>query len=95
MKKYVYSIYDSKAKIHNSPFYVLNDQMAVRGCSRLVQDPNSDISFSPGDFTLYKLGTFEDTTGTFEILSPPEQIINLAFIQGLDEENVENAAVSS
>jgi hypothetical protein len=70
--KGVYTIYDSKAKFYSTPFYSPNDDTAIREFVRIVNDTASNINPFPDDYSLFKIGTFSDTTG---LISP--QDINL------------------
>jgi hypothetical protein len=65
----LYAIYDDKAKIFNKPFYQINEAVAERTARMLLSD-NKDIAFSPSDFTMYRMGTFDDTTGILDIKEP-------------------------
>lgn len=71
MKTNVYAIFDHKAKIFNRPFYLVNDQVATRTCLDLLADPNTDVAKHPTDFALFKLGTYEDTSGLFTLEALP------------------------
>jgi len=60
MLKYVYSIYDSKARTYSNPFITVHPDVAVRDFTRAVNDPQLDLFKFSGDFTLVQLGTFDD-----------------------------------
>lgn len=64
MKLKIYSVYDSKAKAYNSPFYLRNSGEATRGFSDVVNDGKSQISKYPEDYTLFELGEFDDEMGS-------------------------------
>jgi len=61
----IYSIFDEKAKAYAQPFYMAHDGQAVRGFGDLVADTSTNISKHAVDFTLWKLGEFDDNTGIF------------------------------
>ena len=63
MKYNMYSIYDSKAGIYAFPFFQQNDAMAVRAFGTVAADPNTTINAHPGDFSVYRLGTWDDESG--------------------------------
>lgn len=59
----VFSIRDLNAGF-NQPFCEVNARVAKRNFAYAVN--NSDLpGFAPGDFDLYKLGTFDSNTGMF------------------------------
>lgn len=60
MKLQIYVIFDSAAKVYNKPFCQINDAVAVRCCQELVNDPGTDCSRSPHDFSLFNIGTYDD-----------------------------------
>lgn len=59
----VYSFYDSKAKTYHTPFFLKQDGQAIRAFLDLVNNPQTDIAKYPEDFSLFKLGQFDDETG--------------------------------
>lgn len=65
MKVNAYVIFDSPAKVYNKPFYLLNDQIAVRAMEDLINDDSTDIARHPSDFSLWRVGSYDDTTATF------------------------------
>ncbi|AXH74819.1 MAG: nonstructural protein [Microviridae sp.] len=83
MQKSVYAVYDCKAQIFGNPFFALNDGVALRDFSTAATDPASTISQHPVDFSLFKIGMYDDFKGQ---LMPLEANINLGlasqFTQG-------------
>ncbi|AXH75308.1 MAG: nonstructural protein [Microviridae sp.] len=74
MQKGSYSVYDSKAQIFGNPFFSTNDQTALRDLSTAAADRNSTIGRNPTDFTLYRIGAFDDFSGK---ILPIDPFINL------------------
>lgn len=70
MKIKIVSIFDVKAAVYGSPFFSLNEQTAVRSFGRLVNEKGSDANQFPGDFSLFDIGQFDDSTGTLEGMTP-------------------------
>lgn len=69
-----YVIFDSKARIYNKPFYFVNDDVALRSAGQVMADPNSDIATHPEDFTMFKIGTYNDEHASFDLLEAHEVI---------------------
>lgn len=65
MKMYVYSLHDSKAGAFLRPFYAPSKGLALRAVLAALEDPNHDLAKYPGDFTLFELGEWEDTTAVY------------------------------
>jgi len=72
MKVTIYSIYDSKASAYAPPFFLLRDQQAIRAFSDTAKDPSTQLNRHPADFTLHKIGLFDDQSGKIEPCKQPE-----------------------
>lgn len=75
MIKNIYVIYDTKAQVYNSPFFLLNDAVAQRNCESLMLEDN-DVSRNPEDFSLFKIGTYDDETAAFDLESSPVHLLS-------------------
>ena len=62
MKLAMFVIYDSKAELYNAPFLYQNDALAMRAARDLANDGQSQTSRTPEDFTLFKIGEYDDNT---------------------------------
>lgn len=71
----MYTIYDSKAETYSKPFHMLNDSLALRSCTDLANDPNSELNRHPEDFTLFLIGEWDDNSCEFEIRESPKSIL--------------------
>lgn len=78
MKLCIYSILDSKAQVFGTPFAQINDEVAERTCRQLVLDQEHQMSKSPEDYSLYRLGEFNDDVGNIEALPLPKAVVNLS-----------------
>lgn len=70
MKLNIYSVFDSKAAHYGSPFFVANDGLALRSFGDLVNDPRSTVFAHCEDFTLHRIGSFEDGTAHLTPVNP-------------------------
>ncbi|AXH77822.1 MAG: nonstructural protein [Microviridae sp.] len=77
MNKFLYSVYDSKAKAYSNPFTSVNQQIAIRDFTQAVRDENSQLNKFPEDFTLVELAEFDDETAVFN-LHPNPIVLGLA-----------------
>lgn len=68
----LYSIFDKKANIYNTPFPAPTDVHAARTFSMQVNNANDHnmLNFAPEDFSLYCIGTFNDHTGEIAAQTP-------------------------
>lgn len=73
----IFSIFDSKAKAYLSPFCMPSAAHAVRGVSETMMQPSSIFSDYPEDFTLFEIGTFDESTAELQPLLIHENLGNL------------------
>lgn len=59
----IYSIYDTKAQAFLPPFFMPNDDMAIRAVMDCLADPNHNFAAHPEDYGLVALGEFDDQLG--------------------------------
>lgn len=75
MIKYAFSVYDSKAKAFNDPVFTPNQAIAERAFAIAANDKTSFIGQSPTDYTLFRVGTWDDETCKFNLLETPEALV--------------------
>ena len=63
MDKNIYSIFDKKSEIYAPPFIELTDGTAIRACMDLLQNPNLPFGKYPEDYTLVKIGSWDEYAG--------------------------------
>lgn len=63
MKHGLYSVLDIKARAYIAPFTLPNDDMAVRAFKEAANDSTHMFCKHAEDYTLYRIGTFDDETG--------------------------------
>lgn len=82
MRLGIYSVYDSKAKAYLPPFFLPNDALAVRAVVGCTRDPDHSFAKFPLDYSLHKMGSFDDQSGRLEVPdSGPEFLYSLNQIQ--------------
>lgn len=65
MKLKIFSVFDKAVHAFLPPFFLPTDQTAVRAFSDCVKDEKHAFYRHPGDYTLFRLGEFDDVTGAF------------------------------
>ena len=63
MKLNAYTIYDVAAGTYSRPWFAGSDGEATRGFKDICNDADHPIGAHPEDYTLYRCGNFNDTTG--------------------------------
>lgn len=71
MKVEIFAVFDSKARSFGQPFFCLNEGVAIRAWTESVRDPQTQFNKYPEDFSLFKLGYFNDQDAAFELLTAP------------------------
>lgn len=66
MKLNCYAVYDVKACVYNTPFFMLNHGVALRAFSDWSNDSQTVIARHPEDYSLWFLGEFDDATAHYE-----------------------------
>lgn len=62
----VYAVLDRKAGVYALPFFCPNDAVAMRHFDAAAYDPQQLMSKYPEDFSLVKLGQYDDEAGIIE-----------------------------
>lgn len=71
MKLTIYTIYDSGISAHMQPFFMQSDGQAIRTFQDNVNsETQSTISKHPSDYTLFKIGTYDDNTAEIVCHTP-------------------------
>ncbi len=63
MKHNVYSIFDTASGLYSRPFFDQSDAQAQRAFGDIAIDATHPIGQHPEDYTLLRLGIFDDQTG--------------------------------
>lgn len=63
MRFNVYSIYDRASGVYDRPWVAHSDKAAARSFSDIALDAEHPIGMHPEDFTLFRVGTWEDDAG--------------------------------
>lgn len=71
----LYAIYDTKAAAYVSPFFEVNNAVAMRRFEDLVNDPRSPIAKHSEDYILFGIGQFDDSTGVIAPLPAPVNLV--------------------
>ena len=67
MIRKVYSIYDSKAERWTFPMQVEKHGDMIRSFEDIANDQNHPVGKHPTDFTLFEIGTYDDTEGVMKM----------------------------
>lgn len=82
MLKGIYSIYDEKAQVFQTPFFSVQELEAKRQLHFLVLDETTFISKFPNDFRLFRLGSIDTVSGVINHLPVPELVCTATELKG-------------
>lgn len=82
----VYAVFDIKSGVHSTPFFQLNDKVAVRSFTDLVNDKRCPQYAHPGDYRLRLLGEFDDNSGVLKNTHATE-IVNGSSVKEVEDPN--------
>lgn len=72
----VYSVYDSKAELYMQPFFAMNSAVAARMFSEVALDQGHTFGKHPSDYSLWKVGEFDQSIGLVEGEKMKELVLN-------------------
>lgn len=70
MKLLVFTVFDSAAVAYLQPFFARSEGEAIRMFSTAASSEDHQFARHAADYTLFKIGTFEDSTGQVESHPP-------------------------
>jgi hypothetical protein len=74
MKKYLFTVYDSKSGVYGAPTEFVSKGVAIRSFSEVANNPETQFGKYPEDFILFLIAEYEDTTGEVIPRIPHETI---------------------
>lgn len=74
MEYKVYSVYDSAVEAYMQPFCAPTKGQAIRMFTDSVNDPSSELAKHADDYTLFELGSYEDSNGSYVLHIAPMSI---------------------
>jgi hypothetical protein len=85
MKMNVYAIYDVKAAMFQRPIFATRDGEATRAFIDVLANPEHPITRHPEDYSLFRIGTYDDLEGIIED-EPNVQIITALSAKAMNED---------
>lgn len=70
MNHEMFAIYDAAAGCYRSPMHMKSAGLAIRAFTDAVNAKDNELSAHPEDFTLFRVGTFDDDTGEVTAFKP-------------------------
>lgn len=70
----MYAIFDAKAKAYGQPFLLHTDGLAIRSFQQAATSPDNNIAKTPLDYSLFRIGQYNDEIALLISEAPPEFI---------------------
>jgi hypothetical protein len=67
---YAYSVFDAGTESYSAPFFCRARGEAIRSFTEAVGDPKSTVGKYPQHFSLWYVGTFDDSCCVFTMAAP-------------------------
>lgn len=84
----VYSIFDVAAGAYARPFFVQTDGQAMRAFGDLVKDTSNDVGKHPEDYTLFRIGSYNDSKGLLSGETPEALATGLEMVAASDPKKI-------
>lgn len=78
----IYAVYDEKAEMFGTPQFFKSDGMALRTLQDMVTQNESIIANHPEDFSLYRLGDYDDNQGLLFPVERPVLVVRAITLVG-------------
>jgi len=75
MRWQVFSVFDSKVGAYANPFMVRTRGEAIRSFEDACRDEKLPFRAHPTDYRVFYLAEFDDNSGLYYPVSPPEPVI--------------------
>ena len=78
MKLIMFTVFDVKAEAYLPPFFLPNESMAMRIFSDMAGDTDHQFGKHPEDYTLFKLGEFDDNSSKINMYKTAPELVSTA-----------------
>ncbi len=90
MKTKMFVIFDSKANAYLQPWFLSQDGMALRVFSDCVNDKEHNFGRHPEDYTMFRIGEFNDQDANIDWEAPKSMGNGIEFvIQKIDKQQAD------
>lgn len=70
----IFTVFDSKAEAYLQPFFARTNGEAVRSFTEAANDSGHNFCKYSGDFTLFEIGEYDETTGNITPLKAHQNL---------------------
>lgn len=91
----MFAIYDCKADAYLIPFYLPNNDVALRVFEDCVNDPEHQWGKHPADYTLFQLGIYDDSTGTHTLIDNKALAVGIELVRSDPAREIVKATIAT
>lgn len=70
----VFALYDSAIEAYNTPMFLRSRGEAIRSLQAAVNEPGNNIGRWADQYTLFEIGTYDDSTGLIELYEAKQSL---------------------
>lgn len=74
MKLEMFSVFDAATGVYGHPIFQVSTAQAIRSFEGAARDPSTQINKFSKDFSLFHIGTYDDSKALVENVIPPRHI---------------------
>jgi len=82
----VFAVFDSKVNAYMRPWFAPNESVALRAFRKAATTADHDFCVFAGDFTLFRIGTWDAHSGIIEMLDVHFNLGTALQVQNLKDE---------
>lgn len=92
MIQLVFTVFDSAAGAYLTPFFMSSRGLAIRSFKAAANDGNHQFGQYPKDYTLFHLGQYDDSDGSFSLVPTPEPMGKaIEYLEPIEQEDLFSA----
>lgn len=77
----VFCVHDSCSKVYDRPFCSRSEEEAVRSFGDIAGDADHPIGKHPEHFSLFRLGSYDDSSGKLEPVVPVHVVLAIDLVK--------------
>jgi hypothetical protein len=78
----VFCTYDNKSESFNKPMFYLEEKACIEAINYYVNSEEGMNEINPVDYELFHLGSYDPSTGKFDLFDAPKHLFNLRTLKG-------------
>lgn len=81
-----FAVFDKKTGVYGQPFFSNHEVHAIRSVQQAANDLSTSIGQYPADYSLYRVGTYDDASGALCAVDPEHVVEVISLVTAQDAE---------